>query len=194
MDGRSLVWVGLFGGAAIVLVAWLLLGETDAPTVSSTANTENEGAKTPRFATRPDADQLVSSRAARVNDLRDRMLLHDVSRGAVNEGGVASHLQANRFDASSEGLSAAVTARKADLDSCFLTAKFHEPELSSTFELSVTLVSAETGGLSLDSVKARLPSGQDPAILEGCVKTVLSGVRFTGQPATLSHAIALSEQ
>lgn len=95
------------------------------------------------------------------------------------------------FDADAAGLEAVVKARRSDLNSCFRTARYHDPDLPEDVELTIVLES-DDDRVSAGPVNVSFSGDADPTILEGCLSTVFEELIFEGQPGTLVQRVRLS--
>jgi hypothetical protein len=89
------------------------------------------------------------------------------------------------------GVAAAVDARRADLDGCYETAKFHSPDLEGKMTLVLQLEpgaggDGSAGGASpFASVSSVETDSQlDATMFEGCVETVFQEMKFDAKEST----------
>lgn len=192
---RSSWIVGLVGVAAVSLGAWFLVAgsQSEEPTSNPAPTPAPSEAKAELSPVR--AKPLVGDRMARAEPITRPELSTDVL-AARNQ---ALRLARERtrstgpFQASEPGLQAAVAARQSDIDSCFKTARYHEPELPGNASLSLTL-EPDGDDIVVASAATTFEGDADGTILNGCLTTVFEELDFEGSAGTLSCAVALSAE
>ena len=201
MQGRSLVWVGLFGGLAAVLAVWLVMGDGSATTSEPPEMKRSARDALEHFdPKRPDAKPTTTAIPSKLtaDDLRKRTLGGHQGRPALLTSRSELIRRATRsrrvFSADDAGMADVIKLVRPELDSCFRTARFHEPELSGTLVLSLEVAAIDEEKLGLVGLSTDLPDDVDTSILEGCFVTVFEDIKFKGEPTTLSHALSLTAE
>ena len=194
VNRRSLVWVGLFGGLAAVLLVWLF---------TSGQNGDDSGATELATKDRPSARKAAPGGVDRMTDKVRRLTAGDVDglpigrlddvpdRRVIGRETLVAAKASDPFTSDAEGLALALQAQQKNLDACFRTARFHSPDLPEDLRLTVE-IRADADGVAVHDVEALAQRDADTSMLASCLLTVLREVPFEGPPATLSQPVTLS--
>lgn len=202
MNQRSWIWVGLFGGMAVVLLSWLLLSDTDPveeqasasgmPAV--TAPEAGDGVKAKLKVRKIDLDpEMLHVRRGKLpNRLSNNPALLQMRANMRKRPGIDQEAgEDKRYPLDSEGIAQAVEARRRELVGCYETAKLHTPELSASLVLSLGIEPDASGGTHVTSVET--DAAQDGSVLEECLASVFGEIAFSGSEATtVQHPVDLS--
>jgi hypothetical protein len=189
VSNRLRAVVALFGGLALMVILWVLMG-TD-PTVrdqQGTALVEGEGLKeSPSAAVPPElrAGDFSAARSAADVANRQRMIAEVLQRGGA-KGPQAPAAPSGIFALDQDGIQLAVQTHRKDLDACWQAAKAHDPKVGSDTTLAIEIQPAEKRSYAtVTAVTSTLGELFDP-----CATTVMSGVPFgTTEATTLRYPI-----
>jgi hypothetical protein len=188
------VVVALFVGAIALLGTWLLLSSD--PTVSPSAGRpgdETQGVSSHEGEEGGTTRLEMRRRPIPPGDLERGSTVEELRLRGINVDRITAPVSGSQFTVDSDGVAAAVTSRRAGLDSCYGTAVLHTPDLpaAQSFTVRIEPNPGQTWG-TITSVQAA--GAAHGTVLETCALDVLGQVRFrdVAGPTTLTVPVTLT--